>query len=207
MMTDYYQSGDILKQYYKFHSLFYDSTRWSFLFGRYKIIQRCLKSGIQPDSILEVGCGTGKNLKVLTRDFPDSQITGIDISSAMLTKARNKVELSRVALKEDYYELETFDQRTFDLILFSYSLSMMNPGWDRAIANACEHLKPGGHIAVVDFFDSNFSWFKRWMGVNHVRMDGHLKGELRKYFDPVDDQVKKAYLGVWDYLLFIGKKS
>lgn len=207
MMIDSYQTGDILKRYYKFHSQFYDSTRWSFLFGRKKIIKKYLDLNIKPNSVLEVGCGTGKNLDYLSRLFPESDVIGIDISSEMLKKSRKKIKSDRVSLINGFYGSETFKDQTYDLILFSYSLSMMNPGWEKAIESAYNHLKCGGHLAVVDFFDSDLQWFKTWMGVNHVRMEGHLDTEIKKYFEPVESQIKKAYLGIWDYLLFIGRKS
>jgi S-adenosylmethionine-diacylgycerolhomoserine-N-methlytransferase len=207
MMTEYYQSADNLKQYYKLHSLFYDITRWSFLFGRKKIITRYLPNDILAEQILEVGCGTGKNLQILQRTFQDTAITGVDLSGEMLQKAQKKINPNHVYLEETYYESNSFNDQSFDLILFSYSLSMMNPGWKQAIANAYKHLNIGGYIAVVDFFESEIDWFKKWMLVNHVRMDSHLLPELKNYFEPIDTTIKTAYLGIWKYLLFVGKKQ
>ncbi|HKJ46010.1 MAG TPA: class I SAM-dependent methyltransferase [Balneolales bacterium] len=206
-MTNYYQAADNLKQYYRLHSLFYDITRWSFLFGRKKIITHYLPDNIPAERILEVGCGTGKNLQLLQRNFRDVAITGVDLSGEMLQKAQKKIDSNQVHLEETYYESSSFDDQSFDLILFSYSLSMMNPGWKQAIANAYDHLNNGGLIAVVDFFESDINWFKKWMLVNHVRMDSHLLPELNKYFEPIDSTIKTAYLGVWKYLLFVGKKQ
>ena len=68
-------------------------------------------------------------------------------------------------------------------------------------------LKPGGFIAVTDFHDSRNLWFKKHMANNHVRMDSHLTLLLSQEFTPVVNQVKSAYLGVWEYMLFVGKKA
>lgn len=205
MMTENLQTSEVLKRYYKFHSKFYDITRWSFLFGRKRIITSYLPGNIHPDNILEVGCGTGKNLVVLQRKFPDAHLTGVDISTSMLEIAEKKT--SGITLKEASYASETFDAESFDFILFSYSLSMMNPGWDSAIRNARQHLKTNGLIAVVDFYESALKPFKKWMGVNHVRMDSHLLPELNKQYHEVQCDIKKAYGGVWNYLLYLGRKE
>ncbi|MDZ7659193.1 class I SAM-dependent methyltransferase [Fodinibius sp.] len=55
-------------QYYQLHAPIYDATRWSFLFGRTKLIKQipALPANAQ---ILEVGCGTGKNLIQLKKQI------------------------------------------------------------------------------------------------------------------------------------------
>lgn len=208
-MTDSVQINEVLKRYYRFHSAIYDLTRWSFLFGRKKIITRFLPSSLNPEKILEVGCGTGKNIAILKKRYPEARITGVDISPAMLKIAQKKFRDSdnQIILKESFYDSGSFSPGQFDLILFSYSLSMMNPGWKDAIANARYHLKKNGMIAVVDFYESNVAVFKKWMLVNHVRMDSHLLPGLGTEFHEVDYSVRRAYLGIWHYLIYIGGKS
>ncbi len=94
----------------------------------------------------------------------------------------------------------------FDLLVFSYALSMFNPGWDQAIGVAHQELAPGGTIAVVDFHSSPLALFKRWMALNHVRMEGHLLPELQSRFAIIHQEIRPAYGGIWYYLLFVGKK-
>lgn len=196
-----------LTNYYAIHSRIYDATRWTFLFGRKEIVKAAAKLQ-QPQRILEVGCGTGINLQTLNRYFPNSSLTGIDLSPAMLERARKS--LARREQKVNFHEgaYGTVPlHSTFDLVLFSYALTMFNPGWEEAIDQAYEDLNPGGIIAVVDFHDSSLPAFKRWMGVNHVKMDGHLVPKLKKRFRQQHSLVKKAYGGIWEYCLFIGTKS
>jgi S-adenosylmethionine-diacylgycerolhomoserine-N-methlytransferase len=81
----------------------------------------------------------------------------------------------------------------------------MHKNWDSAIEYAQQDLKPGGLIAVVDFNDSSFSWFKRWMGMNHVQMDGHLLPRLQSSFRSLKLEINHAYGGLWSYFLFIGQ--
>jgi S-adenosylmethionine-diacylgycerolhomoserine-N-methlytransferase len=197
-----------IERYYRLHSRIYDATRWSFLFGRTAILDD-LALETTPARILEVGCGTGKNLVALAERFPQATITGVDLSGTMLALARRKVERfgNRVRLEHRAYAAPAGELATFDLVLFSYALSMFNPGYEAAIEAAHGDLAVGGHIAVVDFHDTPLPAFAAWMQVNHVRMEGHLRPKLRSLFTPVTDRLRGAYGGVWQYLLFVGHKT
>ena len=65
----------------------------------------------------------------------------------------------------------------------------------------------GGCLAVVDFHATRFRAFERWMGVNHVRMNGQLRPLLQAGFEPLINRVEAAYGGVWQYLTFVGRKK
>lgn len=202
-----------IERYYRFHSLIYDATRWSFLFGRDRIIEVieliAQQSQPQPQRILEVGCGTGRNLAALARRFQEAQITGLDLSNVMLDRAKRATARfgSRVELVRACYDCPLHESPQYDVVLFSYALSMFNPGWDTAMASAARDLKPGGLLAVVDFHDSAFPFFKSWMGVNHVRMDSHLLPGLQELTRPAVQEERSAYAGVWRYLLYAGRKA
>ena len=198
-----------LQTYYASHSHIYDATRWSFLFGRSTILE--LARAAQPGAlrILEVGCGTGRNLVQLARLFPLAQLTGVDLSAAMLDVARRKTATygSRISLTARCYDAPLGQTGRYDLVLCSYTLSMFNPGLEAAIAAARADLAPHGHFALVDFHASRWRWFVRWMRVNHVRMDGHLLPLLRANFSAVIEELHPAYGGVWDYCMFLGRKN
>jgi len=196
-----------LERYYRFHSRFYDATRWSFLFGRSAVMEAF--AAPPPRRILEVGCGTGRNLVRLCRRFPKAELTGVDLSRAMLEVARSKTHAfgARVRLLHQAYGGVSGESQACDLVLFSYALSMFNPGCEAAIAAAHGDLQSGGRVAVVDFHDSRFGFFERWMGMNHVRMQGHLRPLLLARFAPTTDRLCRAYAGTWRYLLFVGRKE
>jgi S-adenosylmethionine-diacylgycerolhomoserine-N-methlytransferase len=195
-----------IRHYYQFQSTIYDATRWSFLFGRKKIMDLVALAS-RPQHIIEVGCGTGYNVARLARKFPDSKITGLDISTSMLEIARNKLEKNpKIRLVEKAYANGATGVASADLILFSYVLTMINPQYPEFINRACKDLKPGGKIAVVDFHSSKHRWFKKHMANHHVRMDGHLDGLLKSTFKPLHFEVKSAYGGLWNYFYFVGEK-
>ncbi|GAK53998.1 methyltransferase type 12 [Candidatus Moduliflexus flocculans] len=196
-----------LQQYYRLHSKIYDATRWTFLFGRNEIITE-IHNARAPARILEIGCGTGKNLARMARLFPQAELTGIDLADAMLKVARKKFAAmpQRVTFVSKPYEQPLAPDNPFDLILCSYSLSMMNPGWEGVIDCAARDLAPGGLMAVVDFHDSPFRAYKKWMALNHVRLDAHLLPKLTERFQPVTQKICPAYRGLWTYFLFLGER-
>jgi S-adenosylmethionine-diacylgycerolhomoserine-N-methlytransferase len=195
-----------ITRYYRGHARIYDLTRWTFLKGREELIRQAAAT-CQPQTILEVGCGTGKNLLHLGRLFPEAKLWGLDLSPHMLAQASQKLpSLSpRLTLLEAAYDRPVAPGR-FDLVVFSYALSMFNPGWEEALLTAGQDLSPGGALAVVDFHDSPSPGFKRWMGFNHVRLNSHLLPRLRRLFPAGDWSVPSAFGGLWSYLLFIGRK-
>ena len=195
-----------IERYYHFHARIYDATRWSFLFGRAELIQEIVSRFVL-SNILEIGCGTGKNMANLCHYLPQARLVGLDISEDMLRQARKNLAAhpSRVELLHRTYDRPIKAKPAFNLILFSYSLSMMHKDWESAIEYAQQDLRSGGLIAVVDFNDSSFSWFKRWMGMNHVRMDGHLLPRLQSSFRSLKLEINHAYGGLWSYFLFIGQ--
>ena len=197
-----------LQQYYRVHAKMYDLTRWTFLFGRNEILQ-AVRNIRTPARILEIGCGTGKNLAQMARLFPHAELTGIDLAEAMLAVARKKFAGTpqRVTFVSKPYTQPLAPDKPFDLILCSYSLSMMNPGWEHVIDCAARDLAPGGLMAAVDFHDSSFRAYKKWMALNHVRLDAHLLPKLRQAFPPITQAVRPAYGGLWSYFLFIGERQ
>ena len=200
-----------LVNYYRIHARFYDATRWSFLFGRTEIIRKVAQI-LKPKRILEIGCGTGKNLLTLHKSFPQATIIGLDLSADMINITRKKTASAGefIRLSHQIYDApfsQSATRNTFDLLLFSYSLSMINPGFEDVLQCAIVDLSSRGMIAVVDFNESQFAWFRHWMGVNQVRMDHQLIPVLTETFTPLICDVKSAYLGLWTFFYFLGQKN
>lgn len=170
----------------------YDATRKFYLLGRDQLLEQMdLRSG---DRVLEIACGTARNLIRLNTINPHVRLFGLDASSAMLKTAhanllRNGLEQTcslRVCLAEDLDYRTTFDlDRPFDAIFFSYGLSMI-PTWKHALAAALRNLKPGGTLYIVDFWDQAElpSWFramlKTWLNAFGVRYRPELLNHLQE---------------------------
>ena len=196
-----------LERYYRFQSSIYDATRWAFLFGRTAILDRLAATAPEARRLLEIGCGTGHNLCGLAHRFPEAQITGIDLSPDMLAIARRKTARfgDRVVLRQEVQREGL--EGGHDAILFSYSLSMMNPGWEGVLASAVEALASGGVLAVVDFHQTPLRLFRSHMAHHHVRMEGHLVPTLEANLRTESLSVKPAYAGLWTWFEFVGRKD
>jgi len=196
-----------VERYYRFHSHIYDATRWAFLFGREALLSMVSDMPAHP-RILEIGCGTGTNIQRLQFHFPDARILGLDLSEDMLEVARKKLGASdHIRFLNAEYGTKRLDEEPFDMILLSYSLTMFDDPTKYIFDQISKDLKPNGYIAVVDFNTSPYRWFRRWMGVNHVDLNGHLLPSLKKYYRPIKTEIKPAYLGLWSYFIFLGKLS
>lgn len=207
-MNDSIESGAPLAAYYRRHAEIYDLTRWAFLFGRRDLVREASKRLPTARRVLEIGCGTGSNLVSLATAFPRAEIVGVDLSRDMLDRAREKIAPfgNRIALRHQAYEGPVRgDGPGFDLIVCSYSLSMVNPGFEMVLEACREDLSRKGFLAVVDFHESRWQWFRRWMGANHVRLEGQVLRHLRSRFEPVVCRVHHGYGDLWRYLVFIGR--
>ncbi len=195
-----------LSGYYRWHAGIYDLTRWAFLFGRRSLVRSVSQHMMMPQRILEIGCGTGSNLVALADRFPKAQVIGLDLSRDMLDRARAKVRPygSRVGLIHRAYDAPVAVGPRFDLIVCSYSLSMINPGYDDVLRTCRHDLSERGLIAVADFHTSPHAWFRRWMGINHVRMEGQVLATLDQHFTPLSRHLHQGYGGLWSYLNYIG---
>jgi S-adenosylmethionine-diacylgycerolhomoserine-N-methlytransferase len=137
----------------------YDLTRKYYLLGRDRLIAGlALAPG---ETLIEIGCGTGRNLIAIARRYPQARLFGLDASEAMLEIARVKVREAglegRIVLRQGLAEelsAPMFGLESFDHVLFSYSLSMV-PDWQGALAAAIESLAKSGRWHVVDFGDLN----------------------------------------------------
>lgn len=134
----------------------YDGTRRYYLLGRDRLI-----AGLEPApgaNVLEIGCGTGRNLALAAGLYPEAQFFGIDVSTEMLTSAISSVSRRGMSgrIRVAHGDGTAFDPQLlfklpcFDHIMISYSLSMI-PDWRRVLQAAAKRLSPGGRLHVVDF--------------------------------------------------------
>ncbi len=198
--------GTDLSGYYRLHAPIYDLTRPLFLFGRTRLVSELasasLAQGWRAPSILEIGCGTGRNLDLLSRVFPRSRLVGVDLAAPMLERAQRRLG-ERAQLVHGALGSVALDG-PFDIVLASYMLSMTGAEQGRCIAAARQQLNPGGLLGVVDFHSTPSAGFARWMAVNHVQFDAQLPDRLAAGGQAIVDQSARAYGGAWRYFTWIG---
>ena len=141
---------------YALHRHFYDFTRKFYLFGRDRLIARLAPP--PGGTVLEVGCGTARNLIVAAKRYPQARFYGFDISEAMLETARKSVAraglFDRITLAQGdagSFDIQAlFGLARVDRVFMSYTLSMIPP-WQEAIAQGAAGLAPSGSLHIVDF--------------------------------------------------------
>src|ERR1700733_2847143 len=75
-------AAELMDRTYRHQRHVYDFTRKYYLLGRDPMIaELCPGDG---DRVLEIGCGTGRNLTAAARRFPGAHFFGVDVSNAML---------------------------------------------------------------------------------------------------------------------------
>lgn len=104
------------------------------------------------DTVFEVGCGTGRNLRLL-RDCVGStgEVVGVDVSSGMLARARRLVSRHRWSnvrlIQQDAAALALDTE--MNAALFSLSYSVL-PDRDAVLDNVWRMLRPGARLVVMD---------------------------------------------------------
>jgi len=168
---------------YRYQRHIYDLTRKYYLFGRDRMIAGL---GAPADaSILEVGCGTGRNLALTRRHYPTAKLYGLDISAEMLQTARTNLagdqrQSTLIVADATTFRPENFGVTGFDRIMISYAVSMI-PAWEDAITAALAALNPKGSLHIVDFGQQERlpGWFRHmlqaWLRRFHVTPRANLR--------------------------------
>jgi len=167
----------------------YDLTRKFYLLGRDGLIDGL---AVPPGgTVLELGCGTGRNLALAAARYPHARLYGLDISRVMLETARKRLRRGEIGAAAYLAEGDAsafsasalFGRTHFDRIFLSYALSMIPP-WQRTIAAALDCTAPGGMLHIVDFGRQERlpGWFRaglrRWLAAFHVSPRDSLREVL-----------------------------
>ena len=143
---------------YRWQKHIYDFTRKPYLLGRDELIR-----GLAPPDggrVLEIGCGTGRNLIAAARKWPNARFYGFDLSQEMLAVARKKIAAegleNKIMVRQGdatrFDPQAMFGAGAFERVFFSYTLSMI-PDWTSALRLAASRVRPGGALMIADFGD------------------------------------------------------
>ena len=199
-MADTVSHAELMDSTYRYQRLIYDITRRYYLLGRDRLV-----TDLAPPPggrVLEIGCGTGRNLACIADRYPGCALFGLDISTQMLLSAQAKLGDRATLVRGDACDFDgpaLFGAQGFDRVVLSYSLSMI-PDWQAALRMAAVQLAPGGELHVLDFGDQTGlpRSFRRllqaWLARFHVtpRVDLHAqmqaiaaKNNLTLRFEPL----------------------
>ena len=176
----------LMENVYRYKRHIYDLSRKYYLLGRDGLIADLAPP--RGGAVLEIGCGTGRNLIAVGKAWPQARLYGVDISEAMLETARQAVAKAGMA---DWVVLAQgdacgfdaqalFGRQQFEGVFISYALSMI-PQWQAALRQAAQCVADGGKLEVVDFGQQEGlpALWKRalfgWLGRFHVSPRADLR--------------------------------
>ena len=187
-MVDAAQEMDSI---YRLQRHIYDASRKYYLLGRDGMLDAL--NPPKGGTVLEIGCGTGRNLILASGRYPAAQLYGIDVSAVMLETAQASVAKAGLShcirfAQADASKLDTqadFGIAAFDRVFVSYALSMIPP-WREALEQAYSVVRPGGSLHIVDFGEQQRlpvmfrSGLRAWLRRFSVHPRAELEAEVCK---------------------------
>ncbi|MDQ3680144.1 MAG: methyltransferase domain-containing protein [Actinomycetota bacterium] len=111
---------------------------------------------IRPDqTIVDVGCGTGRSTRDLARMVPSGSVLGVDLSAKMLERARvfaNAEGLANATFEQVDAQVYPFPEAAFDLAISVFG-AMFFADPVAAFVNIGRSLRPGGGLALLAWRD------------------------------------------------------
>ena len=114
-----------------------------------------LKS-IEPEEIVDLGCGGGRNAGELLKRYPLAKVTAIDYSEISVKKAAaynaEEIGTGRCKVEQGDVSALTFSEETFNLAT-AFETIYFWPGLEKCFAQVAKVLKPGGLFMIVNESD------------------------------------------------------
>jgi SAM-dependent methyltransferase len=105
------------------------------------------------EHVVDVGCGAGVDSLIAARMVgPDGQVVGVDMTPAMLEKARRNAadaDLNNVSFREGYGEALPIDTDWADVVISNGVLNLF-PDKLAGLQEMARVLRPGGRLQIGD---------------------------------------------------------
>lgn len=113
----------------------------------------------QTRTLLDLGCGTGLELDEIFRHHPQIEVTGIDLSSDMLAKLREKHPNKKLHLIVADYFQQPFGTACYDVAVSFETLHHYKAEKKLSLFRKLyQSLKPGGIYLEADYFADDEEW-------------------------------------------------
>lgn len=113
------------------------------------------KDAPAPRRLLEVGCGPGWGLELISRLEPGSSFVGLDLSPRAIEFASKRCKSDQMKFVQGDAEALPFGDGEFDVVL-NIESSHNYPHPERFFAEAVRVLKPGGYLVHADMMTPSF---------------------------------------------------
>ncbi len=145
---------DIFNRKQKFFDRWAPNYDWLFTTIFYQAVHKRLLEYVElPEEpyVLDLGCGTGRLLHRLAKEFPTLKGIGLDLSPEMLRQARQRNQYrERIIYKQGNAESLPFAEGQFDAVFNTISF-LHYPNPQQVVLEVSRVLRPGGRFHLVDY--------------------------------------------------------
>lgn len=129
--------------------------------------------------LADIGCGTGRLLREVKRNWPRLNVTGIDLAPDYLEKTERALKpWSRAATMQGAAEALPLDTASQDIVTACYLFHELPPDVrTRALEEVVRVLKPGGRFILIDALQTG----------DHAALDALLEFFPRAFHEPYFD--------------------
>jgi demethylmenaquinone methyltransferase/2-methoxy-6-polyprenyl-1,4-benzoquinol methylase len=176
-----------------------------FPIGRYRRLAVRALAPQPGDTIVEIGCGTGMNFPLLQAKVgQEGKIIGVDISEAMLQRARNRVSdagWQNVELVLSSAAKYTFPEGLDGII--ATGVLTYEPDYDEVIERGSNALKSGKRWVVFDYkmptgwfrhFVPLFIWIFRTFGISSALFGRKPWESIKRHL--TNAKIEEFYVGL-----------
>lgn len=176
-----------------------------FPIGRYRRLAVRALAPQPGDTIVEIGCGTGMNFPLLQAKVgQEGKIIGVDISQAMLQRARNRVSdagWQNVELVLSAAAKYTFAEGLDGII--ATGVLTYEPDYDEVIERGAKALRPGKRWVVFDYkmptgrfrhFVPLFIWTFRSFGISMALFERKPWESIKRHLS--NAKIEEFYFGL-----------
>jgi 2-polyprenyl-3-methyl-5-hydroxy-6-metoxy-1,4-benzoquinol methylase len=100
-----------------------------------------------PNSVLEIGCGTGLLLSYCKKTLGSDKVVGIELNEEAASIAMNRPEVDTVLIGDIEQIQTSIQEKSFDCLIASHVLEHLSDPWT-SLQNLSRYVRPGGQILI-----------------------------------------------------------
>jgi ubiquinone/menaquinone biosynthesis C-methylase UbiE len=145
------------------------------------VLELAQETVANPSAILDVGCGTGRLLRIAASRFPRANLVGIDAAAEMVKQAQASIpDASKIRFQQAVAENLPFQDHQFDLV---FSTLTFHHWTDQAkgLSEVGRVLAPGGRWLLADVMPTGLlKALFRVLGIHHFPEQSQFEQALRQ---------------------------
>jgi ubiquinone/menaquinone biosynthesis C-methylase UbiE len=194
------QENDDVQEFNRRSMTYEDSWEQRFFFDRiHKAVLDLAENQAHPESVLDVGCGTGRLLRKARERWPDAQLIGIDPAEGMVEKARSLMPYATfyVSMAESLPVPDASVDLAFSTMSYHHWVDQVE-----GVREMARVLRPKGRLFLADI------WPPMRLGKVIRQFQSNDPARIREVFTQagLQTQAQRKRMGLW-LLVTIGERQ